>query len=373
MAMSKGKGKIEDEGNASRKVALKGTNTPLEGGVLKVSRGSLVVMKGDMKSVHPTSCELHYGHATIVYKSLHAHATKLWHMRLGHMSELGLQELSKRGLLDGCNITKLEFCEHCVFGKHKRVKFNTSRHTTKSILDYVHSDLWGPSRKTSLGGARYMLTIIDDYSRKVWPYFLKHKSEAFSAFKEWKVMVERQTEKKTLYVPYTPQQNGVAERMNRTIISKARCMLSNAGLHRRFWTHTCHCILIFSGAYSELRVFGCTAYAHVDNGKLEPRAIKCIFLGYKSGEEIEGNVEPSTYSEAISSINSNDWVTAMHDEMESLEKNGTWELKPIRCKWIFKRKEGISPSEEVRYKARLVAKGYSQIPELIIMMFSPRL
>ena len=58
----------------------------------------------------------------------------------------------------------------------------------------------------------------------------------------------------------------------------------------------------------------------------------------------------------------------MHDEMESLEKNGTWDLvrlprekKPIRCKWVFKRKEGISPNDERRYKARLVAKGYSQI------------
>jgi transposase InsO family protein len=109
-----------------------------------------------------------------------------------------------------------------------------------------------------------MLTIIDDYSRKVWPYFLKHKSKAFLAFKEWKIIVEKQTEKKVkklrtdngmefcleefnsycksegivrhYTVPYTPQQNGVAERMNRTIISKARCMLSDAGLHRHFWT-----------------------------------------------------------------------------------------------------------------------------------------
>jgi len=84
-------------------------------------------------------------------------------------------------------------------------------------------------------------------------------------------------------------------------------------------------------------------------------------------EKIEGNAE--LYSEAISSINSNNWVIAMNDEMESLEKNGTWELvklptekKLIRCKWIFKRKECISLSEEVRYKARLVTKGYSQIP-----------
>jgi transposase InsO family protein len=100
------------------------------------------------------------------------------------------------------------------------------------------------------------------------PNLMKHKSEAFS---EWKTMVERQTERKVkklrtdngmefcsnefesycksegivrhYTVPHTPQQNGVAERMNRTIISKARCMLSNAGLHRRFWASTA-CYLI---------------------------------------------------------------------------------------------------------------------------------
>jgi transposase InsO family protein len=108
-----------------------------------------------------------------------------------------------------------------------------------------------------------MLTIIDDYSRKVWPYFLKHKYEVFDAFRKWKVMIEKQTEKKVKLlhtdngmefcsnefndycsdegivrhhtIPYTPQQNGVAERMNRTIISKARCMLSNVGMSRHFW------------------------------------------------------------------------------------------------------------------------------------------
>jgi hypothetical protein len=75
------------------------------------------------------------------------------------------------------------------FGKHKRVKFNTVIHKSKAILDYVHDDLWGPSRKTSLGCCRYMLTIIDDYSRMVWPYFLKHKYDAFDAFKDGKVKV----------------------------------------------------------------------------------------------------------------------------------------------------------------------------------------
>ncbi|GJW03442.1 retrotransposon protein, putative, ty1-copia subclass [Tanacetum coccineum] len=312
---------------------LKGYKYSAVGGVLKVSKGALIVMKADIKSAnlyHLHGCTV-TGNSNVTSNSS-SDTTNLWHMRLGHMSELGLTVLSKRGLLDGQCVGKLEFCEHCIFGKHKRVKFNTSVHTTEGILDYVHSDLWGPSQEASLGGARYMLTIIDDFSRRVWPYFLKHKSEAFSAFKEWKVMVETQTGKKVkklrtdngmefcsnefnsycksegivrhYTVPHTPQQNGVAERMNRTIISKARCMLSNAGLSKRFWAEAastaCYIINmspsiplgkktpieVWSGSpanYSDLRIFGCPAYAHIDNGKLEPRAIKCIFLGYKSG------------------------------------------------------------------------------------------
>jgi hypothetical protein len=108
----------------------------------------------------------------------------------------GMAELIKRELLVGCNMSKLEFCEHCIFVKHKRVKFNASVHTTKGILEYLHVDLWGPSRKKCLDGASYKLTIIDDYYRKVWPYFLKHKYEAVYAFRKWKVMIEKQTKNK---------------------------------------------------------------------------------------------------------------------------------------------------------------------------------
>jgi hypothetical protein len=70
------------------------------------------------------------------------------------------------------------------------VKFNTATHSSKDILDYMHSDLWGPSHKPFLGGAHYMLTIIDDYSRKLWPYFLKDKSEAFSTFKSGRLWLK---------------------------------------------------------------------------------------------------------------------------------------------------------------------------------------
>ena len=120
-------------------------------------------MKGELKS--PTLYRLPVttiiGDVVVISNSLsNSNVTSLWHMCLGHMSEQALHELCKQGLLDEHSISKLKFCEHCVFGKHKRVLFNTSTHKSKCILDYVHSDLWEPSRKPSIGGSHYMLTIM---------------------------------------------------------------------------------------------------------------------------------------------------------------------------------------------------------------------
>ncbi|XP_021300469.1 uncharacterized protein LOC110428874, partial [Herrania umbratica] len=92
--------------------------------------------------------------------------TRLWHMRLGHMSEKGMTELSKHGLLCGQKTGKLDFCEHCIYGKQHRVKFSTATHRTKCTVDYIHSDLWGPSPVASKSGSLYMLIFIDDFSRK---------------------------------------------------------------------------------------------------------------------------------------------------------------------------------------------------------------
>jgi hypothetical protein len=310
-------------------------------------------------------------------------------------------------------------------------------------------------------------------------------------------------------IPHTPQQNGVAECMNKTIISKACCMLSNSGLSIKFWAevvstacHLINCSLstavgkktpieVWSASpydYSQLRVFCCTAYEHVDNCKLEPRAIKCIFLGSGSGvkayklwnpeahkifysrnivfnestmftsdlstsatnqnsesisvqvehiddnvfappfgrnssplkhsspavqppresliegrtrrqivwlvrlieecnvafalsvaEEVDSAHEPLNYSGAILSADIEKLIGAMHEEMESLEKNGSWDVvhlpskkTTVKCKWIFKRKECMAPNEPARYKAMLVAKGFSQILEIdYIDVYSP--
>lgn len=59
-------------------------------------------------------------------------------------------------------------------------------------MDYIHYDLWGPAQELSLGGNRYFVTFIDDFSRKVWNYALKHKDQVFEKFKEWKSLVENQ-------------------------------------------------------------------------------------------------------------------------------------------------------------------------------------
>ena len=93
-----------------------------------------------------------------------------------------------------------------------------------------------------------------------------------------------------------------------------------------------------------------------------------VYYAFSCAEQVENTLEPATYIEAVVSGDREKWISTMQEEMQSLEKNGTWELvhllkykKPVRCKWIFKRKEGLSPSGPPRFNARLVAKGFSQI------------
>ncbi|XP_027166299.1 putative receptor-like protein kinase At3g47110 [Coffea eugenioides] len=126
-------------------------------GVLKITRRVLVVMKVHRYgTLHILQGSTVTGAATVLISSLSdTDITKLWHMRLRHMSEKGLGILSKRGLLCGQSTGPLEFCKHCIFGKQKRISFSSPAiHKTKGTLDYIHSDLWGPSHTPSKGGAR---------------------------------------------------------------------------------------------------------------------------------------------------------------------------------------------------------------------------
>ncbi|MCO5557878.1 hypothetical protein L7F22_011450 [Adiantum nelumboides] len=170
----------------------------------------------------------------------------LWHKRLGHIIHQSIMHLKKEGLVEGLPTFQVNeepnLCPSCQFGKQQRRRFSKSTYRARQPLELIHSDVWGPSQTTSMGGAHYFLTFVDDMSRKVWVYFLKNKYEVFSYFKQFKAMVEKECGRfiKTLRsnqggefkskefeelcwnqgirrqytCAYTPQQNGVAERKN---------------------------------------------------------------------------------------------------------------------------------------------------------------
>ena len=246
---------------------------------------------------------------------------------------MAYQTLAMQGLLKGAKTCKLDFCEQYVMGKQTRVKFSTKIHNTEGILNYIHIDVWGPTKTASLGGKHYFVTFVDDFSRRAWVYTMKSKDEVFETFLVWKKMVENQSGRKikvlrsdngTEYrndqfsyfykkegisrhftIRDTPQKNGVAERMNQTLLEKVRCMLSNAGLGKQLWAeavmYASHLINRLPSAalngktllevwsrkptndYDTLRVFGSTAYYYVKESKLDPRAKKALFMGVTSG------------------------------------------------------------------------------------------
>lgn len=93
---------------------------------------------------------------------------RLWHLKMSHISEQGLKELSKQGILRHGQVAKLDKCESCIYGKSAKVKFSKKAiHSSKAPLDYIHSDLCEPAQTLSHGGSRYFLSIIDDFSRIV--------------------------------------------------------------------------------------------------------------------------------------------------------------------------------------------------------------
>jgi hypothetical protein len=121
----------------------------------------------------------------------------LWHQRLGHIEEKGLRLLHSKGMVEGMSNYPMDFdlCEHCVYGKHNWVIFPSTGMRVEGILQLVHSDVFGPVSVPSLGKLVYYVSFIDDFSRNTWMYFLIKKSEVFDRFKEFKALVENQTEK----------------------------------------------------------------------------------------------------------------------------------------------------------------------------------
>ncbi len=206
------------------------------------------------------------------YSSLseHHHTSKCihyWHRVLGHRDPAAIKLMSEKGLIRDMEISDCNeklFCEICAQAKMTRLPFpKQSLNKSSSVLDLIHSDVCGPMKTMSPSGKRYILTFIDDFSRFTKVFFLRKKSETESKLKEYVEMAKTKFVRKPKmmrsdrggeYVSnsitnllngegiqtqftagFSPQQNGVAERKNRSLVEMARCMLLDAKLPTTFW------------------------------------------------------------------------------------------------------------------------------------------
>uniref|UniRef100_A0A2N9G0B3 Integrase catalytic domain-containing protein n=1 Tax=Fagus sylvatica TaxID=28930 RepID=A0A2N9G0B3_FAGSY len=268
--------------------------------------------------------------STSIPSALHStNSPYQWHCRLGHPSSVNLKHLVPT-LPTFSNFN----CETCELSKHHRATFKLR--TDDPCLhpfELVHSDIWGPARTTGLCDARYFVTFIDDHSRLTWVYVLKDRSQLFSVFQSFYAEISNQFNAKLLafrtdnareYLDSafqqflesrgiihqtscvrTPQQNGIAERKNGPILAIARALMLQMNVPKLFWADA-----VLTAAYllnrmpSRIlkgkspfemffpgknpfsvppRVFGCVSFVHnhsPNRDKLDPRAHKCIFLGY---------------------------------------------------------------------------------------------
>ncbi|KAK1662375.1 hypothetical protein QYE76_050534 [Lolium multiflorum] len=201
----------------------------------------------------------------------------LWHRRLAHVNMRTLQSLHKGnhivGLMENVSFAKDRVCRACVEGKmHDSPHPSKTIISSKRILELLHVDLFGPVTHASLGAKKHCLVIVDDYSRYTWVYFLKTKDETQQIFIDFATEVQRQHNLLIMAIrsdngsefknytlndflsdegirhqysaAYTPQQNGVAERKNRTLMDMARSMMAEYKSRYNFWAEAistaCH-------------------------------------------------------------------------------------------------------------------------------------
>ncbi|KAK9209952.1 hypothetical protein WN944_002321 [Citrus x changshan-huyou] len=311
-----------------------GYKTHVENGIMKIVKGALILMKAEKIGANLFMLKgetLQEADACVTSNG--EESTKIWHLKLGHMSEQGLKILSKQKLIPRLKSVSLPFCEHCV-------------------TNLIHFDVWESPDMFIGGGAKYMVTFIDDYSRRCWVYPIKKNSDVFPVFKEYKARVELESGKRIkclrtdnggeytdgeflafckqegiqrqFTVAYTPQQNGVVERMNMTLTERIRVMLKTAGLPNLFWAEAAKtaCYIVnrspsttirlktamemWTGKpadYFYLHAFGCLVYVMYnaqERAKLDPKSRRCIFLGYADGVKRYHLWDPTAHKIVIS-------------------------------------------------------------------------
>ncbi|KAK1648245.1 hypothetical protein QYE76_066050 [Lolium multiflorum] len=261
----------------------------------------------------------------------------LWHRRLAHVNMRTLQSLHKGnhivGLMESVSFAKDRVCRACVEGKmHDSPHPSKTIISSKRILELLHVDLFGPVTHASLGAKKHCLVIVDDYSRYTWVYFLKTKDETQQIFIDFATEVQRQHNLLIMAIrsdngsefknytlndflsdegirhqysaAYTPQQNGVAERKNRTLMDMARSMMAEYKSRYNFWAeaistacHSSNRLYLRKGLnktpyeiltgnkpnISYFKVFGCKCFYKIKGvrlSKFAPKALEGIFVGY---------------------------------------------------------------------------------------------
>ena len=103
--------------------------------------------------------------------------SSLWHQRYGHLNPASLKVLQRRNMVIGLPSLDIRqnICEGCIMGKMHRFPFTNTSQRAKAPLQLVHADIWGPTQHLSMGGKRYFLLFVDDYTRMMWVYFLEQK------------------------------------------------------------------------------------------------------------------------------------------------------------------------------------------------------
>ncbi|GJQ95591.1 retrovirus-related pol polyprotein from transposon TNT 1-94 [Tanacetum coccineum] len=260
----------------------------------------------------------------------------LWHRRLSHLNFNYINLLSNKYVMNGLpklKYVKDQLCSSCEMSKAKRSSFKTKVvSSSKGRLNLLHMDLCGLMRVASINGKKYILVIVDDYSRYTWTLFLRSRDETPEVLKDFLTMIQHnlqaqvinvRTDKgieflnKTLYAyfkeegiehqtstPQTPEQNDVVERRNCTLVEAARMMLSASKLPLSFWpevvTTACytqnrsiiisahgkmvyHIINDRKPSIKHLHIFGCICYITRDGenlDKMKEKGDPCVMMGY---------------------------------------------------------------------------------------------
>lgn len=298
------------------------------------AKGILVATAKLVNGVYKLNTPVHLSAAVVV-------SSEMWHRRLGHVNSNYLNKM--QDAVEGISIDQKadiskNSCVTCCEGKQSRLPFPSRGNRSTQLLDIVHTDVCGPMECAALGGSRYFILFIDDYSRMTHIYFMKNKSEAFQCFRNYTAKVENLHNRKIKALrsdngsefcsnefqnflkqkgivhqksnPYTPEQNGLSERFIRTAVEKARCLLFDADLKKVFWAEATNTAVYLQNRtvsaalnnrtpyelwtnskpdISHLRVFGSTVMKHVPKEKRQKwdkKSEECILVGYS--EEVKG-------------------------------------------------------------------------------------